>query len=190
MHFTAKMATVSAISSLLLLIFPAFTASKSIAESTVQSKRLVAKLIHRDSVLSPYYNSNETVVEQLQRSMKASAARLAYLYAQIERDIVYVNDHFLLSLLPSAYEPLFLVSFSMGQPPIPQLTIMDTGSSLLWVQCAPCKRCSQQTGPLLDPKKSSTYASLSCNHHLCHRAPRWRLQLVESMCLQTKLCKW
>ncbi|XP_021668888.2 aspartic proteinase CDR1 [Hevea brasiliensis] len=141
------------------------------AESTAQSKRLVAKLIHRDSVVSPYYNSNDTVVEQLERSMKASAARLAFLYAQTERYIIDMNDHFQLSLLPSASEPLFLVSFSMGHPPIPQLTIMDTGSSLLWVQCAPCKRCSQQNGPLLDPSKSSTYASLSCNNPLCRHAP-------------------
>ncbi|XP_017970324.1 PREDICTED: aspartic proteinase CDR1 [Theobroma cacao] len=33
---------------------------------------------------------------------------------------------------------LFLVNFFIGQPPIPQLAVMDTGSSLLWVQCLLC----------------------------------------------------
>ncbi|KAL3586394.1 hypothetical protein D5086_013261 [Populus alba] len=115
--------------------------------------------------------SNDTVADRTETpTMKASLARLSYLYAKIERDFD-INDLWL-NLHPSASEPLFLVNFSMGQPPVPQLAIMDSGSSLLWIQCAPCKSCSQQIiGQMFDPSISSTYGSLSCKNIICRYAP-------------------
>ncbi|XP_061964065.1 aspartic proteinase CDR1 [Populus nigra] len=148
----------------------ALTIANNLEFSSIQPTRLVSKLIHRDSIVSPYYRSNDTVADRTERTMKASLARLSYLYAKIERDFD-INDLWL-NLHRSASEPLFLVNFSMGQPPVPQLAIMDTGSSLLWIQCAPCKSCSQQIiGPMFDPSISSTYDSLSCKNIICRYAP-------------------
>ncbi|KAJ8750050.1 hypothetical protein K2173_013965 [Erythroxylum novogranatense] len=39
---------------------------------------------------------------------------------------------------------------------------MDTGSSLLWIKCLPCTPCSQNSGSIYNPYKSSTYSTLSC----------------------------
>ncbi|KDP38743.1 hypothetical protein JCGZ_04096 [Jatropha curcas] len=161
------MAIACGLFSLLLLILA--LSAKTIEAYTFRPKRSVTKLIHHDSILSPYYNPNDTIADRTERTMKASATWMAYLYAQIARN--KCRNDLQLNLVPSAFEPLFMVSFSIGQPPVPQLAIMDTGSSLLWVQCAPCKRCLQQTGSLLDPSKSSTYATLSCRDTVCPDAP-------------------
>ncbi|KAF2307450.1 hypothetical protein GH714_028722 [Hevea brasiliensis] len=49
---------------------------------------------------------------------------------------------------------------------------MDTGSSLLWVQCSPTWYISPRSPiPLLDPLKSSTYASIPCESKLCQYFP-------------------
>ncbi|XP_002533429.2 aspartic proteinase CDR1 [Ricinus communis] len=163
------MATFCTLVSLGLLIFTTLVTGNIVEAYNAQPKQLVTKLIHWGSILSPYFNPNASVAERAERIVKTSATRIAYLYAQIKGDI-HMND-FELNLLPSTYEPLFLVNFSMGQPATPQLAIMDTGSNILWVRCAPCKRCTQQNGPLLDPSKSSTYASLPCTNTMCHYAP-------------------
>ncbi|KAF2307446.1 hypothetical protein GH714_028671 [Hevea brasiliensis] len=59
-----------------------------------------------------------------------------------------------------------------GNPAITQLAIMDTGSSLPWVQCSPTEYISQHSPiPLLDPLKSSTYASIPCESNSCQYFP-------------------
>ncbi|CAI0374155.1 unnamed protein product [Linum tenue] len=41
--------------------------------------------------------------------------------------------------------------------------LMDTGSSLSWMQCKPCViYCHSQADPVFDPSASSTYSKLSC----------------------------
>lgn len=56
----------------------------------------------------------------------------------------------------------FLVNFSIGNPPVPQLALMDTGSYLIRLQCLPCKDCNdkKQDGPFFDPSNSTTYFCL------------------------------
>ncbi|KAL4352858.1 hypothetical protein GQ457_06G034540 [Hibiscus cannabinus] len=66
----------------------------------------------------------------------------------------------------------FLMYLSIGTPPKSYSAIMDTGSDLIWIQCKPCSQCYQQSAPIFDPKKSSTYAKLSCNNHLCKAIPQ------------------
>ncbi|WCJ30175.1 Eukaryotic aspartyl protease family protein [Euphorbia peplus] len=156
------------VSSLFLVITTLISANLAGA-STIQPRGFATRLIHRNSIYSPYYNPNETVVDSINRAMKSSAAWVAHLYSQATREIGMKD--FQLNLIPTSTEPLFLVNFSIGQPPVPQLNIMDTGSNLLWVQCAPCIGCSQYTSSLFDPLRSSTYASLSCRNSVCRQAP-------------------
>ncbi|QCD80468.1 aspartyl protease family protein [Vigna unguiculata] len=75
---------------------------------------------------------------------------------------VPTNDY-VSNLVPSSRNVVFLMNVSIGEPPVPQLAVMDTGSSLTWFMCEPCTFCSQQTIPVFDPSKSSTYASLTCS---------------------------
>ncbi|GLT38387.1 hypothetical protein SLA2020_126430 [Shorea laevis] len=65
----------------------------------------------------------------------------------------------------------FMVNISLGEPPVPQLLTMDTGSNLMWVQCLPCINCFEQFPPFFDPFKSSTYNNLSCTSPNCLISP-------------------
>ncbi|KAK1285369.1 putative aspartic protease [Acorus calamus] len=123
-------------------------------------------LIHRDSPLSPFHNPNLTRYELNQ--------------AKFDRAIAY---ELALSAMPSSpkLDPLtpeltphqgeYLVRFSVGNPPVPVLAILDTGSSLTWFQCQPCHRCYPQQSPIYDPSKSEASISYQCTDSLCDSTP-------------------
>ncbi|KAL5840136.1 hypothetical protein ACOSQ3_012798 [Xanthoceras sorbifolium] len=147
--------------------------STILAASTViptRPQRLIIELIHRDSIRFPYHNRNENVSDRVERAMKTSISRFAYLQAKIIKSSSW-NENYEAGILPSINSSLFFMNFSIGRPPIPQFTIMDTGSSLLWVQCLPCNKCYKQFGPTFDPSKSSTYSELPCNSPYCRYSP-------------------
>ncbi|CAM6098458.1 unnamed protein product [Calypogeia fissa] len=57
----------------------------------------------------------------------------------------------------------YSMAFSLGTPPQSFIAIADTGSDLVWIQCAACTLCFQQTTPFFQPTNSSTYTSLGCS---------------------------
>jgi hypothetical protein len=65
----------------------------------------------------------------------------------------------------------YLLSFSIGTPPQSFFLVADTGSDLIWVQCAPCKDCYTQTGPLYSPSNSSSFVPVPCFSKECFLAP-------------------
>ncbi|XP_020231273.1 aspartic proteinase CDR1 [Cajanus cajan] len=115
--------------------------------TTTASGNLVINLIHYESsTLSPY-NSKDAIKNLYSHKIIKQAS----------------SNEYISNLVPSPRKVVFLMNFSIGEPPIPQLAVMDTGSSLTWVMCHPCTSCSQQSVPIFDPSKSSTYASLTCS---------------------------
>ncbi|XP_025665319.1 aspartic proteinase CDR1 [Arachis hypogaea] len=72
-----------------------------------------------------------------------------------------------------------MANISVGQPPTPQLVVMDTASEIFWIMCNPCTNCDQHLGQLFGPSKSSTYTQLcrtpcgfrGCNCHPLDRSP-------------------
>ncbi|XP_037465262.1 aspartyl protease family protein At5g10770-like [Triticum dicoccoides] len=63
----------------------------------------------------------------------------------------------------------YVVTLGIGTPPVQQTVLIDTGSDLSWVQCAPCNsaQCYPQKDPLFDPSKSSTFAPIPCSTDAC-----------------------
>lgn len=61
----------------------------------------------------------------------------------------------------------YFSQIGIGDPPIPSYMILDTGSDITWLQCAPCHRCYHQRHPIFDPSSSSSYAPLSCETPQC-----------------------
>ncbi|KAJ8759659.1 hypothetical protein K2173_009743 [Erythroxylum novogranatense] len=62
----------------------------------------------------------------------------------------------------------YYVKLGLGSPPKFNSMIIDTGSSLSWVQCQPCVvSCYPQVDPLFDPKASTSYKKLSCDSPEC-----------------------
>ncbi|XP_066395217.1 aspartic proteinase nepenthesin-1-like [Miscanthus floridulus] len=61
----------------------------------------------------------------------------------------------------------YLMDVYVGTPPRRFRMIMDTGSDLNWLQCAPCLDCFEQLGPVFDPAASSSYRNVTCGDQRC-----------------------
>lgn len=55
----------------------------------------------------------------------------------------------------------------IGRPPSQVYMVLDTGSDVNWVQCAPCADCYQQADPIFQPASSSSFEPLTCNTKQC-----------------------
>ncbi|CAN1223568.1 Aspartic proteinase CDR1 [Linum grandiflorum] len=112
----------------------------SSTSNCIYSARITLKLIHHNSIFSAN-----------QSSIEASSSD------DHEKDHIGAN-------LIAASHAIYYVNFSIGQPPVPQLGVMDTGSSLLWVKCLPCEPCSPASETrFFDPSKSSTFQPKACD---------------------------
>ncbi|KAI4311833.1 hypothetical protein MLD38_036695 [Melastoma candidum] len=62
----------------------------------------------------------------------------------------------------------YYVKVGLGSPAKYSSLLLDTGSSLSWLQCAPCVvYCHPQVDPLFNPSASKTYRTLSCSTSQC-----------------------
>ncbi|KAG6422185.1 hypothetical protein SASPL_118749 [Salvia splendens] len=55
----------------------------------------------------------------------------------------------------------------VGRPPLEAYMVLDTGSDVSWLQCAPCSDCYQQSDPIFDPRQSSSFTPLACDTRQC-----------------------
>lgn len=55
----------------------------------------------------------------------------------------------------------------IGHPASQVYMVLDTGSDVNWVQCAPCADCYQQADPIFEPASSSSYSPLTCETRQC-----------------------
>ena len=70
---------------------------------------------------------------------------------------------------------LYVVNVGLGTPKREFTLLIDTGSSLIWTQCRPCKLgnlkgCYKQRHPIFDPSTSSTYTNITCPSQICSLA--------------------
>ncbi|XP_065860194.1 aspartyl protease family protein 2 [Euphorbia lathyris] len=63
----------------------------------------------------------------------------------------------------------YFTRIGVGTPPRYVYMVLDTGSDIVWIQCAPCKKCYSQADPVFDPSKSRSFAGIACGSPLCHR---------------------
>ncbi|XP_027336285.1 aspartyl protease family protein 2-like [Abrus precatorius] len=63
----------------------------------------------------------------------------------------------------------YFTRLGVGTPPRYVYMVLDTGSDVIWLQCAPCKKCYSQTDPVFDPSKSKSFAGIPCGSPLCRR---------------------
>lgn len=69
------------------------------------------------------------------------------------------NDDIRAPVMPRKDGAMLMANISIGEPPVPQLLPMDTGSHITWTRCS-CRGC-------FDPKKSSTYKDVPSNDPPC-----------------------
>ncbi|CAN1166747.1 Aspartic proteinase CDR1 [Linum perenne] len=134
--------------------------------STCHGMNITVPLIYRDSVYSPLYNAYESIADHAQRVIKDSHARHEYLSSLLSNDDVRPDDvRPQTKLIPGSNILAFFLNISLGDPPLPQLVLMDTGSDFLWVKCKPCNvECKHGPGDpeIYDPAKSKTSYELPC----------------------------
>ncbi|XP_042487855.1 aspartyl protease family protein 2-like [Macadamia integrifolia] len=75
----------------------------------------------------------------------------------------------------------YFTRLGIGTPPKYAYMVLDTGSDIVWIQCSPCSKCYTQTDPVFDPKKSGSYAGVTCASPLCRR-------LDQFGCSKQKMC--
>ncbi|KAJ1377521.1 Xylanase inhibitor, C-terminal [Sesbania bispinosa] len=63
----------------------------------------------------------------------------------------------------------YFTRLGVGTPARNVYMVLDTGSDVVWLQCAPCRQCYSQTDPVFDPTKSKSFAGIPCRSPLCNR---------------------
>lgn len=129
-----------------------------------------APLIHRSSPESPFYNPDAKATDVITSSVRTSLARNRYMNWLISRNqSLYARSPI---FWDRGVANDYVMSFYIGTPPMKTFGIPDTGSSLLWLQCKPCRRsCFKQNAPIFDRSLSSTYKQISCDDIYCSFAP-------------------
>ncbi|KAL3616274.1 hypothetical protein CASFOL_039664 [Castilleja foliolosa] len=140
-----------AFQALLFLLFVSFT--------TTSATRFA--LVHRDYYepsSSPHQNNH------FEARMKRDAMRVASLTRLVaakeaggsKTDLQHLGE--------------YLAKVGVGTPPQTQTLVIDTGSSMLWVQCKPCDPpCYPQLDPVFDPKKSTSFVDVGCDDLNCYK---------------------
>uniref|UniRef100_A0A803L0G0 Peptidase A1 domain-containing protein n=1 Tax=Chenopodium quinoa TaxID=63459 RepID=A0A803L0G0_CHEQI len=120
---------------LLILLLASSAILKPPNSISVEARKLATsngvfkvELIHRDSPLSPYYNSSMTPQERLKR------APLGYIShghnIQLSSTIYNLNDEKSYALVPNGGG--YLMKIALGTPKVEFLAVADTGSDLIW----------------------------------------------------------
>ncbi|XP_030546689.2 aspartic proteinase CDR1-like [Rhodamnia argentea] len=159
-------------------------ATESIGTSSVP-KRVVAKLIHRNSIRSPLYDPSHTDIDCAKFALENSIARFAMIEQKMKSCKVNVpcSDNIQANLRAKKFVAVFFVEFYIKDTSHPVLAVMDTGSTLLWVHCIPCENCAQASVPIYNPSTSSTYTNVSCLSEYCDT-------LHHPTCDERKNCKY
>ncbi|KAF5732120.1 protein ASPARTIC PROTEASE IN GUARD CELL 2-like [Tripterygium wilfordii] len=63
----------------------------------------------------------------------------------------------------------YFTRLGVGTPPRYVYMVLDTGSDVVWIQCAPCRKCYSQSDPVFDPRKSRSFAAVPCGSPLCRK---------------------
>ncbi|KAB8110801.1 hypothetical protein EE612_048232 [Oryza sativa] len=117
-----------------------------------------ATLTHVDA------NAGYTKAQLLSRAVARSRARVAALQSLATAADAITAARILLRFSEGEY----LMDVGIGSPPRYFSAMIDTGSDLIWTQCAPCLLCVEQPTPYFEPAKSTSYASLPCSSAMCN----------------------
>ncbi|OVA05232.1 Peptidase A1 [Macleaya cordata] len=127
---------------------------------------IILEMKHHDSCSGQTKNWDEEV----QSRLISDNSRVQFLQSKIKKQvpgkIAYKSDTQIplysgVKLLTLNY----IVTLQLGRRNM--TVIVDTGSDVTWVQCAPCKFCYSQQDPLLNPGLSRSYKSVLCNSSTC-----------------------
>nr|ACN36289.1 unknown [Zea mays] len=144
----------------LVLLLPPLLLSAAGAAEAEELIGFKATLRHVDA------DAGYTEEQLLSRALRRSSARVATLQslaALAPGDAITAAR-----ILVLASDGEYLMEMGIGTPTRYYSAILDTGSDLIWTQCAPCLLCVDQPTPYFDPARSATYRSLGCASPACN----------------------
>ncbi|XP_043718164.1 aspartyl protease family protein 2-like [Telopea speciosissima] len=149
------------------------------AETSLETT-LTVPLEHRDALVF-----NATAETLFNRRLERDVARVETLTAmaagaRARRNATRDFSSSIISGLSQGSGEYF-TRLGIGTPPKYAYMVLDTGSDIVWIQCSPCRKCYTQADPVFDPKKSGSYAGVTCSSPLCRR-------LDVSGCSKQKMC--
>ncbi|KAF8696251.1 hypothetical protein HU200_037154 [Digitaria exilis] len=153
---------------ILLLVVVLFFSSNA----TQPPRTLHIPVLHRDAVFPPAPGATSPI------SLRLHAADATHYTVQLASSLhsTAADERLrspVLSGLPFDSGEYF-ATVGVGDPPTRALVVIDTGSDLIWLQCAPCRRCYRQLTPLYDPRRSSaTHRRIPCASPRCRGVLRY-----------------
>ncbi|XP_059659198.1 aspartyl protease family protein At5g10770-like [Cornus florida] len=123
---------------------------------TSQSPPSISELVYRDQARVKYLNSRLTEINR-KSSVTEHLFGSNFISTPVNSDM-------------SIGVGIYYVNIGLGTPTSYYPVVVDTGSSLSWLQCLPCTwpGCHEQAVPIFDPSASSTYKRLSCTTPECN----------------------
>ncbi|KAE9464213.1 hypothetical protein C3L33_03858, partial [Rhododendron williamsianum] len=142
-----------------IFLFPFVNASFSPSPLPSPTQHgFVARLIHRTSPDSPFYNPHATHEDLMREDIRTSQERSLYLHQ-------FLKGATSMKLAKAPISKEFVMNFSIGTPPQNTYAVPDTGSSLIWMQCNPCNRCYDQKIPRYNSRMSRSYEEVLCKRY-------------------------
>ncbi|XP_057870937.2 aspartic proteinase nepenthesin-1 [Cryptomeria japonica] len=145
---------------LLICILPVMALGNSFTDQRVSLRRVDDQ-------------TSMSFTERFQSAMERSKRRVEYMSSMIKRaselkslDVESGGDGAIQTTVVAG-DGEYLMEIGLGNPVVTFQGIADTGSDLLWTQCKPCRSCFNQSTPIFDPSKSSTYDAATCDDPLC-----------------------
>ncbi|XP_042449247.1 aspartyl protease family protein 2-like [Zingiber officinale] len=149
------------------------TGVDSESEGTLSPSSFHFELSHRDSLLAATASPEQVFSLRLDRDaerVESLRQMLAEVAAPLPRNVTGrrgFSSKVVSGLAQGSGE--YFARIGIGTPPRYVYMVLDTGSDIVWLQCAPCRRCYSQSDPIFDPRRSHTYAAVPCGTPLCRR---------------------
>ncbi|KAL5156236.1 Aspartyl protease family protein 2 [Glycine soja] len=148
---------------------PAISWPESESEPDPEEEALSLHLHHIDAL-----SSNKTPEQLFQLRLQRDAKRVEGVVAlaalnqsHARRSGSSFSSSIISGLAQGSGE--YFTRIGVGTPARYVYMVLDTGSDVVWLQCAPCRKCYTQADPVFDPTKSRTYAGIPCGAPLCRR---------------------
>ncbi|KAL8131428.1 aspartic proteinase nepenthesin-1 [Apium graveolens] len=163
---------------ILLFISPASSTSRRALDKPVQKSGFRVTLRHRD------YGKNLTKFELFERAIKRGKNRLHRLNTMsYSKAATTRTTSAAAKSKVHAGSGEYLMEIAIGTPAESYSAILDTGSDLIWTQCKPCEECFDQSTPIFDPSKSSSFSEISCSDKLCSALPTKTCSKSKDACI-------
>ncbi|CAD6269764.1 unnamed protein product [Miscanthus lutarioriparius] len=144
----------------------------------MSSSALHVRLHHRDS-----FAVNATAAELLKRRLQRDERRAAWIISKAAAAAggnatrvvrrLSGGGRFVAPVVsgaPTSGE--YIAKIVVGTPGVEALLVPDTGSDLTWLQCKPCQLCYPQSGPVFDPRRSTSRQDIRYNAPACQALGR------------------